>query len=183
MWQITWMLSLLPDWFWSLVLIIGVLGIIAAWILQKIPFISNNALAIKVISVLMLLVGVYFQGVIANEEKYKSEHERLKAEIEKAKQESQTSNDKLSTALKERDAAIAKKPETIIRNVDRWLKSDPVVVTNEIVKEKNLSEEERKKLEDQIKELQRADKECPVPSLIIQGINEAAKPPNKGDKK
>jgi len=183
MWQITWMLGLLPDWFWSLVLIAGVLGIIAAWILQKIPFISNNALAIKVISVLMLLVGVYFQGVIANEEKYKSEHQRLQAEIEKAKQESQTSNDKLSTALKERDDAITKKPAVIIKNVDRWLKSDPVVVTNEIVKEKNLGDDERKKLEDQIRELQRAEKECPVPSLIIQGINEAAKPPSKGEKK
>jgi len=74
MWQITWMLSFLPDWFWSLVLIAGVIGLIASWILKKIPFISNNALPIKVISIILLLVGVYFQGVIANEEKWQAKN-------------------------------------------------------------------------------------------------------------
>ncbi len=183
MWQITWILSFLPDWFWTLVLIAGVLGLIASWILKKIPFISNNALPIKVISILMLLVGVYFQGVIANEEKYKAEHERLKTEIAAAEAKAKETNVEIQKEIVYRDRVVKEKGDTVIRYVDRVVKGDPVVITQEVVKERNLSEEERKKLEEQIRELQRAEKECPVPSLVIQGINEAAKPPAKGDKK
>lgn len=183
MWQITWILSFLPDWFWTLVLIAGVLGLIASWILKKIPFISNNALPIKVISILMLLIGVYFQGVIANEEKYKAEHERLKAEIAAAETKAKETNIEIQKEIVYRDRVVKEKGDTVIRYVDRVVKGDPVVITQEVVKERNLSDEERKKLEEQIRELQRAEKECPVPSLVIQGINEAAKPPTKGDKK
>ncbi len=183
MWQITWMLSLLPDWFWTLVLIAGIIGLIAAWILKKIPFVSNNALAIKVISIILLLVGVYFQGVIANEEKYKAEHERLKAEIAKAEEKARSTNVEVQKEIVYRDRVIKEKGDTVVKYVDRIIKGDPVEIVREVVKEKNLSEEERRRLEAQIAELQKADKECPVPSLVIQSINEAAKPPTKGDKK
>jgi PHD/YefM family antitoxin component YafN of YafNO toxin-antitoxin module len=82
-----------------------------------------------------------------------------------------------------RDSVVKEKGNTVIKYVDRVVKGDPVVITQEVVKERNLNDEERKKLEERIRELQRAVKECPVPSLVIQGINEAAKPPAKGDRK
>jgi hypothetical protein len=183
MWEITNVLGFLPDWFWALVLIIGVLGLIASWILNNIPFISNNGLPIKVISILMLLVGVYFQGVIANEEKYKAEHERLKTKIAAAEAKAKETNVEMQKEIVYRDSVVKEKGNTVIKYVDRVVKGDPVVITQEVVKERNLNDEERKKLEERIRELQRAVKECPVPSLVIQGINEAAKPPAKGDRK
>lgn len=180
MWQVTWMLSLLPDWFWTLVLLVGVLGVLAAWVLKFVPFVKTYRLAIQVGSVLCLLVGVYFQGVIANEEKYKSEHERLKEEIARAEAAFKTANEELSRAQTARDNAIAEKGKTITKTIDRYIKGDPVEVVREVVKEKNLSDSERKKLESQIAELQRVERECPVPVLLIDQLNQAARSPKTG---
>jgi len=171
MWQISWMLSLLPDWFWTLVLIAGILGIIVAWVLKFIPWVSRYKLPIQVFSVLFLLVGVYFQGVIANEEKYKAEHARLEKEIAEKNENSKRLNDELTKVQAERDAAIANKGKTVIKTIDRYVKGDPVEIVKEITKEKNLSDEERKKLESQIEELQKAEKECRVPRLLIDQLN------------
>jgi len=182
MWQITWMLSLLPDWFWTLVLIAGVLGVLAAWVLKFIPFVKTYRLAIQVASVLMLLVGVYFQGVIANEEKYKSEHERLKAEIAQQNEKAKQLSEELNRAQSERDNAIADKGKTVVKTIDRYVKGDPVEIIKEVVKEKNLSDDERKKLESQIAELQKAEKECRVPTLLIDQLNSLATKPGKEGK-
>lgn len=177
MWQITWMLSLIPDWIWSAVLIVGILAVLASWVLKFVPFVNVYKLPIQVVGVLCLLVGVYFQGVIANEAKYKSENERLEKLINEAKEQSSKANEKLSEAIKERDSAVANKGKTIIQKVDKWLTADPVTIT------KDMSPEERDKFEKQLKELRDANANCPVPSLVIQGINEAAKAPAKGESK
>jgi glycosyltransferase involved in cell wall biosynthesis len=183
MWQITWILSFFPDWFWTLVLTAGVLGLIVSWVLTSIPFILNNVLPIKVFSILMLLVGVYFQGVLVNEEKYKAEHQRLKAEIAAAEAKATETNVDIQKEIVYENRVVKEKGDTVIRYVNRVVKGDPVVITQEVIKERNLGEEERKKLEELIRELQRAEKECPVPTLVIQGINEAAKSSVIGEKK
>lgn len=172
----TWLLSFLPDWFWTLVLILGLLAVIAAWVLKFIPFVSTYRLPIQVGGVLALLIGVYFQGVIANEEKYKIEHARLEALVKKQELEFKTINDELSITRQERDRAIAKQGKDAIKTIDRYIKGDTISVVQEIVKEKNLSEEERKKLEFQIEELKKAERECKIPSLIIEQLNNAARP-------
>lgn len=180
MWQITWMLSLLPDWFWSLVLIAGVLGTLATWVLKFVPFVKQYRLPIQVGSVLLLLVGVYFQGVIANEEKYKAEHQRLKDLIAQQEQAFKNANDELAKAQAEKDAAIANRGQTVVKTIDRYIKGNTVEVVKEVVKEKNLSDDERKKLEAQIEELKRVEKECPMPVLLIDQLNRAAQPPKTG---
>lgn len=183
MWQIAWMLSFLPDWFWTLVLIAGVLGTIAAWVLKFIPFVRQYRLPIQVVSVLCLLVGVYFQGIMANEEKYKAEHERLQKEIAEKNENARKLNDDLVKAQAEKDAAIASRGQSIVKTIDRYVKGDPVEIVREVVKEKNLTEAERKKFEEQIVELQRAERECRVPSLLIEQVNQSAMRPPQEVKK
>lgn len=183
MWQLTWMLSLLPDWFWTLVLVAGILGTLAAWVLKFIPFVSNYKLPIQVGSILLLIVGVYFQGVIANEAKYQAEHERLEAEIKKQAEKAKELSDDLSKVRAERDAAIANKGRTVIKTIDRYIKGNPANIADEVLKEKNLSAEERKKLEAQIAELQKAEQECRVPSLLIEQVNSLTTRPTNEAKK
>ena len=178
MWQITWMLSLLPDWVWFLVLIAGILGVLASWVLKFIPFISNYRLPIQVVSVLLLLVGVYFQGVIANEEKYKAEHERLTAVIEKFEAQSKEVNTVIQKEVVEKTKIVKEKGDTIVKYVDK------IVQGPERVKEitKDMSQEEREKFEMKVKELEDSIKNCPIPQIIIEEHNKAATPV-KGEKK
>ncbi len=139
MWQITWMLGLLPDWFWTLVLIAGFLGVIAAWVLKFVPFVKTYRLPIQVISVLMLLVGVYFQGVIANEEKWKQRVAEVEKKLEEAEKKSKETNVKIETRVQTRTQIVKEKGEEIIKYVDREIvKYDNTCkIPNEVVKALN----------------------------------------------
>jgi hypothetical protein len=170
-----WLLNFLPDFFVHLIFLAGLLGTIAGFVLGFIPLISRYKLPIQIVSIVLLSVGLWLEGGLANEARYKSEHERLKAEIAIKEAKAKELNTQLSRASAERDAAISQKGEKITQTIDRYIKGDPV----EIVKTVDLSEEERIKLQAQIEELQKAERECKIPSLLIQQVNEAASRPEK----
>ncbi len=148
MWQLTWMLSLLPDWFWTLVLIAGVLAVLAAWVLKFIPFVSTYRLPIQVGGILALLVGVYFQGVMSNEEKWQARVKELEAQVAKAEAQSKETNVKVEEKIVYKDRVIKERAKTQIEYIDR-----EVVKREEIVK---------------------YVEQCPVPQIIIEEINKAA---------
>jgi low affinity Fe/Cu permease len=147
MWQITWILGLLPDWFWTVVLIAGVLGILASWVLKFVPFVSNYRLPIQVGSILALLVGVYFQGVIANEEKWKNEIAALQKKVDEAALKSNETNVVVQEKVVTKTKVIKEKGQDIIKYVDR-----EVVKKEEIIKYIEM---------------------CPVPKEIIDLHNQA----------
>ncbi len=129
MWQITWMLGLLPDWFWTLVLIAGVLAVLAAWVLKFIPFVSTYRLPIQVGGILALLVGVYFQGVIANEAKWEARVKELEAKLAVAEEESKKENVVIQEKIVKQKEFVKGKTEYITKYIDR-----EVVKKEEIVK-------------------------------------------------
>lgn len=184
MWTLTNIFSFLPDIVWTLILISGIIGFLVSWVLKFVPFVYTYKLPIQVASVLAIIIGVYFQGVIANENKYKSEHERLKNEVKELNENSKKLNAELIKIQAERDVAIAQRGKTIIERIEKYIKGDPVEVVKEFHTKENLSEAERQKLEAEIKALQEAEKKCPIPNLYIKEMNEAATtPPKEKEKK
>jgi hypothetical protein len=163
MWQITWILSLLPNWFWTLILILGVLGILSAWVLKFIPFINTYRLPIQVGSVLALLIGVYFQGVIANEAKWQAELTRLEEAVKIGEEEARKLNEQLSAEISSKKSIQEVKTKEIIRYIDKWQ-------TKEILKEVPVEGPERIRIEEVIKYIEN----CPVPKEFIDVHNDAA---------
>lgn len=166
--QLTWMLSLLPDWFWTLVLIAGVLAVLAAWVLKFIPFVSTYRLPIQVGGILALLVGVYFQGVISNEEKWQARVKELELQVAKAEAQAKETNVKIEEKIVYKDRVIKERAKTQIEYIDRVVKGDTVEIT------KDMSEAERATFKKKQEELEHALKMCPVPQIIIEEINKAA---------
>lgn len=189
MWQITWMLSLLPDWFWTLVLIAGIIGILAAWLLRKIPFVMSYSLPIKIGSVFLLLLGVYFQGVIANEEKWQAEMKKLEEQVRVAEAQSAEANGKLATEIDAKKQLAAQKNKEVIKYIDRWNTKEVVkeIPGPERIKEitKDMSAEQKKAYEAEIAQLKQNQgrvqevikyiESCPVPKEMIDIHNEAAR--------
>ena len=173
-----WLLNFLPDFLIHLIFVAGVLGTIAGFVLGFIPLISRYKLPIQVISLVLLSAGLWFEGGLANEARYAAEHERLKAEIAQKEAAAKVLNAKLSQVSAERDAAIAQRGQGITRTIDRYVTTPPEV----IVRELDLSEEERAKFMKQIEELQAAEKSCRIPELLIQQANAAAARPAKEQK-
>lgn len=160
MWQITWILGLLPDWFWTVVLIAGVLGILASWVLKFIPFVSAYRLPIQVGSIIALLVGVYFQGVIANETKWQNEIAALQKKVDEAAVKSNEANVVIQEKVVTKTKVIKEKGQDIIKYIDKWN-------TKEIIKE--VEGPERIRREEVIKYIEM----CPVPKEMIDIHNQA----------
>jgi len=145
--QIIWMLSFIPDWFWTLVLISGILGTLATWVLKFIPFVSAYRLPIQVASIIALIVGVYFQGIIANEAKWQDKIADLQKQIVEAEVKSKETNVVVQEKIVTKTKIIKEKGKDIVNYIDR-----------EIVKKEEI-----------IKYIE----QCPVPKEIIDLHNQA----------
>ena len=141
------MLSLIPDWFWTLVLISGIVGTLATWVLKFIPFISTYRLPIQVASIIALIVGVYFQGVIANEAKWQDKIADLQKQIVEAETKSKETNVVVQEKIVTKTKIIKEKGQDIVNYIDR-----------EVVKKEEI-----------IKYIE----QCPVPKEIIDLHNQA----------
>jgi hypothetical protein len=146
--QIIWILSFIPDWFWTLVLIFGILGTLASWVLKFIPFISTYRLPIQVASIIALVVGVYFQGVIANEAKWQDKVAELQQKVAEAEVKSKETNIVVQEKIVTKTKVIKEKGKDIVNYIDR-----------EVVKKEEI-----------IKYIE----QCPVPKEIIDLHNQAA---------
>ena len=145
--QIIWMLSFIPDWFWTLVLISGIVGTLATWVLKFIPFVSTYRLPIQVASIIALVAGVYFQGVIANETKWQDKIADLQKQIAEAEVKSKETNVVVQEKIVTKTKIIKEKGQDIVNYIDR-----------EVVKKEEI-----------IKYIE----QCPVPKEIIDLHNQA----------
>jgi hypothetical protein len=141
------MLSFIPDWFWTLVLISGIVGTLATWVLKFIPFVSTYRLPIQVASIIALVAGVYFQGVIANEAKWQDKIADLQKQIAEAETKSKETNVVVQEKIVTKTKIIKEKGKDIVNYIDR-----------EVVKKEEI-----------IKYIEK----CPVPKEIIDLHNQA----------
>lgn len=151
MWQLSWMLGLLPNWFWTLILVAGVLAILASWVLKFIPFVSTYRLPIQVGGILALLVGVYFQGFISNEEKWQSKIKEMESKIAEAQAQAAATTRGIEVKVVEKTKVIREKGKTQIEYIDRVITQD--------------------------KEVIKYVEQCPIPKVVIDEHNKAATPP------
>ncbi len=170
--QLIWMINLIPDWFWTLVLWAGVLSVIASYILGKIPFVAQYKIPLRVGGVVATLIGVYFCGVIANEAKWQARVEELQRQVKEAEVEGEAANQKLGQVLDEKKQTVQQKTKEVVKYVDRWH-------TKEVLKEVPVEGPERVRVEEVIRYVEN----CPVPKEFIELHNQGAAKPSKGDKK
>lgn len=170
--QLIWMINLIPDWFWTLVLWAGVLGVTASYILGKIPFVAQYKIPLRVGGVVATLIGVYFYGVIANEAKWQARVDELQRQVKEAEVEGESANQKLGEVLEEKKQTVQQKTKEVVKYVDRWR-------TKEILKEVPVEGPERVRVEEVVKYVEN----CPVPKEFIDLHNQGATKANKGDKK
>jgi hypothetical protein len=163
------MINLIPDIFWTLLLWAGVLSVAASYLLGKIPFVSQYRIPLRVGGVVAVLIGVYFYGVIANEEKWQARIKELEEKVAVAEAKSADTNTVVKTEIVEKVKVIKERAKTQIEYIDRVVKGDTVTIT------KDMAESERAEFKKKQEELERAVKMCPVPQIVIEEVNKAAK--------
>jgi uncharacterized protein YacL len=113
MWQIMWILELLPELFWHVLLGAAVAGIVIATLIRFIPFVNQYRLPIQLVSVAVLLLCVFMEGGFTVEKKYAEKIKELKDQVAQVEQERDTANAKIKTKIVEKKVIIK-------QNVDRW---------------------------------------------------------------
>ena len=62
-----WILQILPDWVFHLILLVGLLGLGASFVLKFIPFVAQYKIPIQVAASILIVLGVYMEGAISNQ--------------------------------------------------------------------------------------------------------------------
>lgn len=112
MWQITWMLSFLPDWFWTVLFFLGI-GVIGLSYILK-PY----KLLLQIGGVVALAISVWFLGAASNEEKWKELAKELEAKVAAAEEKSKEETIKIEEKVVTKTKVIKEKGEEIIKYID-----------------------------------------------------------------
>lgn len=138
------MLSWLPDsfliWVINIILLVGVAGTVASilfkFVINYFPWIIPYRLVLQVVSVLLLIAGVYLKGGYAVEAEWRARVAELEAKIAVAEQQSKDANVKLEETIKQKNKVVKEKQvivQTKIKEVEKIIdaecKVDPQVIT------------------------------------------------------
>ena len=151
-----WILSILPDAAIHTIFGLGILGTIAGFVLGFLMFMRPYRLAVQICSLLILTLGVYLEGGLADYKEWELRVKEMEAKVAQAEAQSANKNTEIQEKIVEKTKVIREKGRDIIKYIDK-----------EVVKK-----------EEVIKYIEN----CPVPKDIIDVHNQAAEL-NKGAKK
>lgn len=109
-----WLLHFFPDsllaWFVNTVLVLGILGFTASfffgYVAKYLPQLIPYRMIIQVVSIVLLVAGVYFKGGQAAEIQWRERVRELEAKVAVAEQQSKEANEALDVKTKEKVKVI-----------------------------------------------------------------------------
>ena len=140
-------LSILPDAAIHIIFTLGILGTIAGFVLGFIPFVKAYQSAIQLCSIIVLILGVYLEGGLAESKDWELKVKEMEAKVAQSQVQSANTNIEIQEKIVEKTKVIREKGRDIIKYIDK-----------EVVKK-----------EEVIKYVEN----CPVPKEIIDLHNQA----------
>ena len=113
MWQIMWMLSFLPDVIWHILTVGGLIAVVVALVLKRIPFVSTYRIPLQYGGIVALLLGIWMEGSIANEAKWQARVKEMEEKVAIAEAKSQEENVKIVTEVVEKTKVVHERGKTI----------------------------------------------------------------------
>jgi len=143
-----WMLAFIPDaflaWIINTILITGIIGFAASfffgYVVRWLPAIAPYHLLIQVVSIVLLVAGVYFKGGYSVEMAWRERVAELEAKVAISEQKSKEANEKIVTVyqdrvkvVKETQVVVQEKIKTVEVKIDSQCKitADTVDILNQ----------------------------------------------------
>jgi len=131
-----WLLNFLPFWFFHLVTLAGAIGLIIGFALGMIPVINKYKLPIQIISIVLLVSGIYMEGAISNEEKWQALVREMEAKVALAEEQSKNANSKIEykfidkiKKVKETQVIVQEKVKEVAAKIDAECKITPEAIS------------------------------------------------------
>ena len=148
-----WILHLLPDaliaWIVNTILIAGTVVTVAGFFVRFIPFVNTYRIPVQIAGILLLTVGVYFQGGYTTEMAWRERVREVEDKLAIAEKQSAEVNTEIVTKVVTQTKIVRERGDDIIRYVDR-----EVVRNQEVIG---------------------FVENCPIPEIIINTHNAAAR--------
>jgi len=116
-----WILDWLPFWIFHLAVLFGIAGVIASLVFKFIPFISQYTLPIQIVSIIVLVFGVYMEGGISSQEKWEAKVAAVKLEMAQKATISAEISTKVLTKYITRVETIKQKGDEIVKEVPIYI--------------------------------------------------------------
>ena len=116
-----WILQWLPDWIFYLMFLMGLLGLIATYVMKFIPFVYVYRTPIQLVSVILVAFGTYMSGAISNEEVWKARVREMEAKVAAAEVQAAQENVKIVEKVVTKIQVIKERNNDIIQYVNKEL--------------------------------------------------------------
>ena len=114
-----WMLYILPSWYTHAVPILGIAIILISMFLKVIPFISTYYLPLRIIGLVILLFGIFFEGVMFSGKELHDKVKELEDKVAAAEVKSTQVNTKIVEKVITKQKIVKERGEEIIKYVDK----------------------------------------------------------------
>ena len=122
MWQLSWILSLIPEWILVTLIhgtvVVGLVLTFCGGLLKFIPVINPYAAIVKQIGILLLVIGVFFEGGLAVEQSYRARIAEMQAKIKEAEIQSAKANEKLAYEVSKNKELIKEKVNRNAKDIE-----------------------------------------------------------------
>jgi len=141
-----WVLNFLPDWFFYIVLLAGVGGLIASYLMKFIPFVYVYRTPIQIVSVLAIVIGTFMLGAAWNDEEWRRRVAEMEQKVAAAELKSAEENVKIVTKIVNKIEIVRIKGEETIKYIDKEIikYNDRCEIPNEVVDVLNNAAEQPK---------------------------------------
>ena len=117
-----WIINWLPEFIVHLLFLAGVVGTIAGFVLGFIPLISKYKLPIQIISLLLLSLGVYLEGGLAEKAKWELRVKEMEAKVAEAQAKAAVVNTEIVEKIVTEKEYIKVKGAKVVEYIDREVK-------------------------------------------------------------
>ena len=130
-----WILSYLPTWIFYAIVVLGILGVVASYVLSMVPLVNQYKIPLQVVSIVVIAFGVFIIGGVENELSWQAKVKELEAQVAVATAKSNETNtivqQKVITKIqivKQQVEVVKKEIEVQKEYINADCKVNPIVI-------------------------------------------------------
>ena len=114
-----WILTFLTDWIVHAILAIGIIGVIASFVLSFVPIVKNYIIPARIVSIVILCLALFLEGGVANRKEWELKTAELKVKLAEAEAKAATENVKIVEKVVKKTEYIKLRGNDIIVEIDK----------------------------------------------------------------
>jgi len=114
-----WILNFLPDWIFHFILLAGIGGLIASYLMKFVPFVYMYKTPIQLVSVVAIVGSTFMIGAAWNDQAWRERVAEMEQKVAAAEVKSAEENVKIVTKIVKKIEIVRTRGEDIIKYVDK----------------------------------------------------------------